>query len=67
MTVASISTASPTIPIPVITGGTAGDREGWAEQAAQNGSDWSGVSSEPARRFTSHPRAAVCSSWTWFQ
>jgi hypothetical protein len=43
MIVASISTASPTSPIPVITGGTAGDREGWAEQAEQNVSDWACV------------------------
>ena len=39
MTVASTSTASPTIPI----GGTAGDHAWWAEQAAQNGTDWVGV------------------------
>ena len=43
MTVASISTASPTIPITVITGGPAGDCEWWAQQAAQNGTDWAGV------------------------
>jgi hypothetical protein len=43
MTVASTSTASPTIPIAVIIGGTAGDHGWWAEQAAQNGTDWAGV------------------------
>jgi hypothetical protein len=43
MTVASTSTASPTIPIAVIIGGTAGDHGWWAEQAAQNGTDWAAV------------------------
>jgi hypothetical protein len=43
MTVASTSTASPTIPIAVIIGGTAGDHGWWAGQAAQNGTDWAGV------------------------
>jgi hypothetical protein len=43
MTVASTSTASPTIPIAVIIGGTAGDHGWWAEQAAQNGTNWAGV------------------------
>jgi hypothetical protein len=43
MTVASTSTASPTIPITVIAGGTAVDLEWWAQQAAQNGTDWAGV------------------------
>ena len=43
MTVASTSTASATIPIAVIIGGTAGDHGWWAEQAAQNGTDWAGV------------------------
>jgi hypothetical protein len=43
MTVASTSTASPTIPIAIILGGTAGDHGWWAEQAAQNGTDWAGV------------------------
>jgi hypothetical protein len=43
MTVASTSTASRTIPIAVIIGGTAGDHGWWAEQAAQNGTDWAGV------------------------
>jgi len=43
MTVASTSTVSPTIPIAVIIGGTAGDHGWWAEQAAQNGTDWAGV------------------------
>jgi hypothetical protein len=43
MTVASTSTASRTIPIAVIIGGTAGDHGWWAEQAAQNGSDWARV------------------------
>jgi len=43
MTVASTSTASPTIPIAVIIGGTAGDHGWWAEQAAQNGTAWAGV------------------------
>ena len=43
MTVASTSTASPTIPIAVIIGGTAGDHGWWAEQAAQNVTDWAGV------------------------
>jgi len=43
MTVASTSAASPTIPIAVIIGGTAGDHGWWAEQAAQNGTDWAGV------------------------
>jgi hypothetical protein len=43
MTVASTSTASPTIPIAVIIGGTAGDHGWWAEQAAQNGTDRAGV------------------------
>jgi hypothetical protein len=43
MTVASTSTASPTIPIAVIIGGTAGDHGWWAEQAAQNGTDWAGI------------------------
>jgi hypothetical protein len=43
MTVASTSTASPTIPIAVIIGGTAGDHGWWAEQAAQNGTDWAVV------------------------
>jgi len=43
MTVASTSTASPTIPIAVIIGGTLGDHGWWAEQGAQNGTDWAGV------------------------
>ncbi len=43
MTVASTSTASPTIPIAVIIGGTAGDHGWWAEQAARNGTDWAVV------------------------
>jgi hypothetical protein len=43
MNVASTSTASSTIPIAVITVGTAGDHEWWAEQAAQNGTDWASV------------------------
>ena len=43
MTVASTSTAFPTIPIAVIIGGTLGDHGRWAEQGAQNGTDWAGV------------------------
>jgi hypothetical protein len=44
MIVGSASTSiSIGTPITIIAGGTAADRERWAEQAAQNGTDWASV------------------------